>query len=308
MIYRIDFRAMGCQMIAMIDSPSPEAPELLAQVPNWFEEWEQILSRFRADSELTQLNNSAGWPMQVSQILWDVFQSAQDAEKASDGLVRATILQALVNAGYDRSFDQMQPENKQLTISTWNMVSSLAEVSSDETNRSICLPADVHLDFGGVAKGWAAQQAAKRLSEYGAVLVSAGGDIAISAELLTGELWPVTIDDPLKTGDIIATLMLGPCGVATSGTDYRRWKNGGHWNHHIIDPRSGRPAQTDLISATVVAPTALQAEMAAKTVMILGSKNGMDWIEARPEFSALLVRDTGEIFCSNYMEHLFWRS
>ena len=206
MIYRIDFRAMGCQMIAMIDSPSPEAPELLAQVPNWFEEWEQILSRFRAESELTQLNNSAGWPMQVSQILWDVFQSAQDAEKASDGLVRATILQALVNAGYDRSFDQMQPENKQLTISTWNMVSSLAEVSSDETNRSICLPADVHLDFGGVAKGWAAQQAAKRLSEYGAVLVSAGGDIAISTELLTGELWPVTIDDPLKTGVFIFEL------------------------------------------------------------------------------------------------------
>jgi len=308
MIYRIDFKAMGCHMLAMLESSSPEAPALLAQVPNWFEEWEQVLSRFRPDSELSQLNKSAGWPMKVSQTLWDVFQCAQTAEKDSQGLVRASVLDALLMAGYDRSFDQMQPENIQTRVSTWNEVASLDEISSDQVEKTICLPADTHLDFGGVAKGWAANQAANRLSNHGSALVSAGGDIAISAKLPNAEQWPVSIDDPLKSGEIIATLMLGACGVATSGTDHRRWKQGGRLNHHIIDPRSGQPAQTDLISATVIAPTATLAEMAAKTVMILGSQAGMAWVEARSELSALLVRETGEIFCSTHMEKLFWRS
>jgi len=307
MLYRIDFKAMGCRMIGMVDSPSPEASKLLAQVPNWFDEWEQILSRFRPESELSQLNNSAGWPVQVSQTLWDVFQTAVEAEKASAGLVTASVLEALVNAGYDRSFDELPREDIHPPVSSWNKVTSLAEVSLDPTNRTICLPADVHLDFGGVAKGWAAMQAAQRLTVNGPALVSAGGDMAISAELSNGP-WPVTIDDPFRPGEVIATLSLGACGVATSGTDYRRWKQGGRWNHHIIDPRTGQPAQTDLISATIIAPTVTQAEMAAKTALILGSQNGLEWINARPEFSALLVLETGESFCSNHMEQFFWRS
>jgi thiamine biosynthesis lipoprotein len=308
MLYRIDFRAMGCRMIAMVDSSSPAAPKLLAQVPNWFDEWEQTLSRFRVDSELNLLNRQAGWPVKVSHTLWDVFQAAVDAEKASDGLVMATVLEAMVNAGYDRSFDQLLRERLSGPANNWNMVTSLSEVSLDQSARTICLPADVRLDFGGVAKGWAAAQAAQRLSDHGSALVSAGGDMAISGELPNAGLWPVTIDDPFKSNTIITTLQLGSGGVATSGTDYRRWKQGGQWSHHIIDPRTGQPAQTDLITATVIAPSAMQAEMAAKTALILGSQHGLDWIEARPELSALLVLETGDILYSNHFEQYFWRS
>jgi thiamine biosynthesis lipoprotein len=307
MIYRIDFKAMGCQMLAMLDSLSPEAPELLRQVPAWFEEWEQSLSRFRAESELNHLNHSAGWPVQVSQTLWEVFQAAVEAEKASQGLVTATVLEALLAAGYDRSFDLLPRERVATPVSGWRAVGSLAEVSLDEATRTICLPTDMQLDFGGVAKGWAAQQASKRLAGYGATLVSAGGDIAISAEQSDGQLWPVAIDDPFKPGEFIDTLMLGMCGVATSGTDYRRWKQGGRWNHHIIDPRSGQPAQTDVVAATVIAPNAMTAEMAAKAVLISGSEHGLEWIEARPELSAMLVLETGELFYSNRLEQFLWR-
>ena len=166
----------------------------------------------------------------------------------------------------------------------------------------------MRLDFGGVAKGWAAEQAAQRLAEFGPALVSAGGDIAISAGLSDTGLWPVTIDDPFNPGQIIATLGLGACGIASSGTDYRRWKQGGRWNHHIIDPRSGQPAQTDLIATSVIAPTTTQAEMAAKTTLILGSQDGLKWIETRPELSALLVLETGDVISSSNLEPLFWRT
>jgi thiamine biosynthesis lipoprotein len=308
MIYRIDFKAMGCGMIAMLDSPSLEAPEALSLLPSWFEEWEQALSRFRPDSELNKLNRAAGWPFKVSQTVWEVFLAALNAEKDSGGLVTAAVLDALVNAGYDRSFDLMSTNATPAALSDWKITASLAEVQLDEALRTICLPADVHLDFGGVAKGWAAQQAAQKLAEFGPALVSAGGDIAISAEQSNGELWPVAIDDPFNPGNYLNTLMLGECGVATSGKDYRRWKQGGRWNHHIIDPRSGQPAQTDIVSATIIAPTAMQAEMAAKAVLISGSQNGMEWIEARPEISGMLVLETGEIINSNHMDQFFWRT
>jgi thiamine biosynthesis lipoprotein len=307
MLYRIDFKAMGCRMIAMLDSPSPQAAETLAQTPNWFEEWEQALSRFRSESELSRLNHSAGLPVQVSQTLWDVFQAARKAEKASAGLVTATLLDALLSAGYDRSFDLLPKERLAAPVSGWHFIGSLAEVDADPETRTLILPVDMQLDFGGVAKGWAAQQAARRLSVNGPALVSAGGDVAISAEQTSGELWPLAIDDPFHHGEFLNTLMLGACGVATSGTDHRRWKQGGHWNHHIIDPRTSQPAQTDIVTATVVAPDVLQAEMAAKTVLISGSLQGLAWIEERPEFSAMLVLETGDILYSHHMEQYFWR-
>ena len=308
MMYRIDFRAMGCRMLAMVESRLPEAPDLLAQVPNWFEEWEQSLSRFRTGSELNLLNRSAGWPVQVSQTLWDVFQAAVEAEQASNGLVRETVLDALIAAGYDRSFDLLPLERASAPVNEWNSVGSLAEVSIDENSRTICLPADMGLDFGGVAKGWAAHQASKRLAGCGAALVSAGGDVAISAEQSNGELWPVAIENPFKKGDYLDTLMVGACGVATSGTDYRRWKQGGRWSHHIIDPRTGQPAQTDVVTATIVAPTAMQAEMAAKVTLISGSEYGLKWIEAQPQLAAMLVLETGDILYSNHIQQYFWRN
>ena len=307
MIYRIDFKAMGCHMLAMLESPSPDAPELLQQVPAWFEEWEQSLSRFRAESELNRLNRSAGWPVPVSQTLWDVFLAAVEAEADSEGLVRASVMEALVAAGYDRSFDLLPRERAAAPTSGRSAVGSLFEVGLDGTKRTICLPVDMQLDFGGVAKGWAAHQASKRLAGYGAALVSAGGDIAISAEQSDGQLWPVAIDDPFKPGEYLNTLMLGACGVATSGTDYRRWKQGERWNHHIIDPRTGQPAQSDVVAATVIAPNAMTAEMAAKAVLISSSERGLEWIEARPELAAMLVLETGELLYSNHMEHFFWR-
>jgi thiamine biosynthesis lipoprotein len=304
---KLDFKAMGCRMVAAIDSPVPEAAELLAQVPVWFEDWEASLSRFRSDSELNRLNRAAGWPVQVSETLWEVFQAALEAEKASGGLVRAAVLEALVAAGYDRSFDQLPREQPAALAGGWNPVGSLAEVGVDEAARALCLPADMQLDFGGVAKGWAAHQASKRLAADGAALVSAGGDIAISAAGADGQLWPVAIDDPFRPGEFIQTLMLGKCGVATSGTDYRRWKQGGRWSHHLIDPRTGQPAQTDVVTVTVIAPDALQAEMAAKTALILGSGPGLEWLAARPEFPALLVLETGEFLYSHHFEDYFWR-
>jgi FAD:protein FMN transferase len=123
--------------------------------------------------------------------------------------------------------------------------------------------------------------------------VDAGGDIAISGPQHDGSPWAIGVADPLNPGEDLALLMLGKSGVATSGRDYRRWQKDGRWQHHIIDPRSGLPAETDVLSATVIAPNVMEAETAAKMVLILGSQAGLDWLENQPQMAGILVLEDG---------------
>jgi thiamine biosynthesis lipoprotein len=124
--------------------------------------------------------------------------------------------------------------------------------------------------------------------------VDAGGDIAISNPRTNGDPWTVGVNDPFRPGTNLCNLYVNAGGVATSGIDYHRWQQGGRWNHHIIDPRSGLPVETDVLTATILAPTVMQAETAAKTVLILGSQAGLDRLESDPTLAGLLVLTSGE--------------
>src|SRR3990172_6193963 len=108
MVHRLSFRAMGTEILACVDVDSGQPPALLAEVPRWFEDWEQTLSRFRPDSELSRLNQAVDQPARVSDDLWNVFQAARAAEKFTDGLVTPTVLDAMLEAGYDRDFASLQ--------------------------------------------------------------------------------------------------------------------------------------------------------------------------------------------------------
>jgi thiamine biosynthesis lipoprotein len=90
--------------------------------------------------------------------------------------------------------------------------------------------------------------------------------------------------------------------VATSGKDRRRWTQGDKLHHHLIDPRTGQSAETDVLTATVVATTVMEAEAAAKAIFILGSQEGLAWIEADPNLAGLLVMDDGRVICSQFMQ------
>ena len=300
MLHRFEFRAMGCEMLAVVDRES--TPSLLAEVPEWFEEWEQVLSRFRYDSELTRLNQTHERPVQVSETLWEVFRAAQKAEKMTDGLVAPTLLDAIIEAGYDRPFDILPHQTTSRLAPVTTRPRPLTAVAVDASTRSITLPSGMGLDFGGIAKGWAAHQAVKRLQAEGPALVNAGGDIAVSGPCADGSPWLVGVTDPFQPDQEVEILSLKGCGVATSGKDRRHWTRNGVLQHHIIDPVTGQPAETDLLRVTVVAPDVIQAEAAAKAAFILGSHTGLEWIEARPDFAGLFILDNGQMLYSEQMD------
>jgi FAD:protein FMN transferase len=205
--------------------------------------------------------------------------------------------------GYDRTFDSIAETDRPIpspSVADWR------KIEIDPERRIIRLPREGALDLGGSAKGWAADRAVERLAEYGPALVDAGGDIAVSGLRADGSPWPIAVENPLEADRPLCTLAVCGGGVATSGRDYRVWKRAGEWQHHILDPRTGRPARTDVVAATVVAPDAREAEAAAKAALILGSRDGLRWIEAREQLAGLLILEDGSVLWSARMREMIW--
>lgn len=303
MVHRLQFRAMGTDMLVCVDNGSAAPPPELEQVPGWFEYWEQTLSRFRIDSELTLLNRTNDKFVPVSDTLWRVFQSAVMAERYTEGLVTPTVAAAVIRAGYDRDFNLLSDGLASALELAPAPVQSVESVSWNSVDRSLCLPEGIQLDFGGIAKGWAAEQTVQRLAHLGSALMNCGGDIFMSGPLVNGSPWEIGIHRPFdRSSGYIGMLYLHrSCGVATSSTDRRRWMQGDALRHHIIDPHSGMPAESDVISATIIAPTAVEAETAAKSALIRGSTDAMAWIEKKG-LDGLLMLEDGSILYSQKMD------
>jgi thiamine biosynthesis lipoprotein len=258
------------------------------------------------------LNKAAGKWVSVSQTLWEVLQAAWEAIGWTDGLVTPTILPALESAGYDRSFEKIRNDNGSIGNHSSRekdpsgLIINWKNVEFDVSKRRVRMPEGMRLDLGGFGKGWAADQACQRLAGFGPTLVEAGGDIALSARLAGESPWRIAINHPTQMQDgrydhsadypdrpgcnRREFVTQGPAGVAASGNAFRNWGNGDQM-HHLIDPRTGRPAASDLLQVSVLAETALKAEIAAKAAFILGCQSGRTWLEQNHLEGCLLCQD-----------------
>ena len=254
MIERHTFRAMGTEIELLVEADG--AAGALDAAEDEFHRLEALLSRFREDSELSRLNRDGA--VDAGPDLRHVVELALAARERTAGRFDPTIHDALVAAGYDRSFEQIDP---------WCQAPCLAPgvaggaVSVEGTR--IELDRGVRIDLGGIGKGYAAERAAEILATAGPCLVNAGGDIAVR-----GGRWPVGVETAAEP----LTLELSRGGLATSGQDRRRWRRNGRELHHLIDPRTGEPAETDLLRVTAIAPDAIEAEVAAKSLFLAGAE------------------------------------
>ena len=222
-----------------------------------FHRLEAILTRFRAESELSRLNRDGA--IDASPDLLRVVELALDARERTDGRFDPTVHDALVAAGYDRTFAE-------LVDGPLGAPSPGGGGVRIEGTR-IELDPGVRLDLGGIGKGYAAERAAEILGVAGPCLVNAGGDIAVR-----GGAWTVGVDD--------TTLEIAHAGLATSGVDRRRWRRDGREQHHLIDPRTGAPADVQLLRVTVVAADAVEAEVQAKNVFLGGPADACAYVLA----------------------------
>ncbi len=276
-----EFYSMGSTIALWLDNQDAQlAQRAFDEAEALFATNEQALSRFRDDSELCALNRQSGQWVTVSPLLWDMTVTAVSLAEQTGGLFDPTILNALESVGYTQSF---APGMQGTPSWLGDPAVGWQGVRLDVDRQAICLPAGVRLDLGGVAKGSTAQQAVTLLDHYGPCLVDAGGDLVAGAPPYGWPGWPVAIPTPRmgvpQPEMDMFSLLLADSSLATSGIDYRRWQQDGLWQHHLIDPRNGRSAATDILSVTVLAEDAAVAEAWATAVIVAGSQEGLYLIE-----------------------------
>ncbi len=279
---RYCFDSMGTSVDCLLEAePGPETATAFWAVEAEFRRLEALLSRFLPDSELCALNRDGS--LAAGPDLLRVTQLALVARELTDGRFDPTVHDALVAAGYDRTFAEVAHEG---LASTRFSTRCGGQVTVDPERGVIELEPGIHLDLGGIAKGDAVDRACGILGMAGPCLVNAGGDLAVRRTPISGP-WPVGVE----TADGTITIGLAHGAIATSGRDRRRWIRGNEERHHLIDPGTGRPAQTDLLRVTAVADTAVEAEIRAKILFFAGERAAAAEADAQGVPTVLVTED-----------------
>jgi thiamine biosynthesis lipoprotein len=268
---------MLVQLVVTAPDRISEARDLLAAD---LAELDRTCSRFRPDSEVSQLGHAPGGPSglitaTVSPLLAEAVAVALRAASLTDGDVDPTVGGALSALGYDRDFAQVPATGPASNVAV-QMIPGWRSVTVDTDSHRITMPAGVQLDLGATVKGWAADRSAASIAgKLGCgVLVSLGGDTAVAGQPPAGG-WRIRVQDVTAAVDSVpqgptAVIAIRDGGLATSSVAARRWNRGGNILHHILDPRTGLPAAPVWRTASVAAASCADANTAATAAIIRG--------------------------------------
>ena len=269
---KFHFRAMNTDVLFAAEGTLAQLTPGFEKANQFIVESERRFTRFSEDSELSQLNRAAGTWFHASPDLLEVILLAERYVEQTQGLFDPSVLPDLKRIGYDRTMDLIRAEGVfSLPTPTPRQCTPFDGIVIRPAESLICLPPGMLLDLGGIAKGWIAEQAAVILAEYSPTCgVSAGGDMYLIGLPKNMDGWPVALDDPRNPGETLSMLNIPPGAVATSSITKRIWKQGEKQRHHLIDPRTGEPAETAWLSVTVIAAHADMCEVFAKALLIAG--------------------------------------
>jgi thiamine biosynthesis lipoprotein len=262
------FRAMGTDVHITV---AGSTVNLLHAAEQRIHDLERRWSRFLDTSETNALNHNQGLPVIVSADTFELVSRAVAAWQATGGRFDPTVGSALAAHGYDRDFTDVAPTIRPAPVSP-EPVPGPGGIDLMPGINAITLPAGVTIDPGGIGKGAAADLTAELLvaSGAGGALVNLGGDLRALGQPPSRDGWVVTVDDPIQTGHELLRLAMTDGAVATSSRLLRRWQTTAGEAHHLIDPTTGRPAQTDVVAVTVVAGETWWAEALTKALFLAG--------------------------------------
>ncbi|MCM3569668.1 FAD:protein FMN transferase [Neobacillus mesonae] len=256
-----------------------------------FELIEETCSRFRPDSELSRLNTQVGKEVAVSSELLLILHDAARFYKETDGIFNPGILAVLEQNGYRKSIEFIRDCEVKESLSLPFGAIQDQPFTLNEKQCSVTLYTTI--DLGGIAKGWVIDRAASMLAKLGYGFINVGGDICIFGTL--PRPLNIGIENPFDNTKIISSIQIEDGALATSTSMKRKWRVNGQWNHHLIDTRTGKPSNSSIVSATLTAPTALEADVWAKTILLQGKDKGREWI-SRNKKRAVLIEQDGDIW------------
>ncbi len=285
-------RAWSCTVRLVVDD-ARVLDAAAADLHTLLERVDDAASRFRADSELSLANARAGRPTPISLLLVELVDAALRMAQHTDGALDPTLGRTLARLGYDRDISAIAVDGPHaaphIAAADWR------QVRLDREMGLLTVPRGVALDLGSSAKAHTADMAAATLAHRyrTPVLVELGGDVAVAGDRPDG--WVVQVAE--RDGDDGQLVLVRAGGLTTSTTTVRRWRRGGRPVHHIVDPRTGNPADGPWRTATVAAPDALHAN-AASTAAIVWGADAVDRLEAHG-YAARLVAIDGSVFVTS---------
>jgi FAD:protein FMN transferase len=294
--YRHTFACFGgtCAVI-VADSRRPAyAAEWAAVAKRSLLSWHGRFSRFEPASELTLFNADPRTDVPVSRMLRRLIEVGLAAARETGGLVDATLGAQIERAGYGAHFEG---PGIGLRKALWlagprtpagpSAEAGWRELSVDPVESVVRRPPGTIIDPGGIAKGVFADELAGALTSFDEFAVDCAGDVALGGR--AGTERDVHVSSPFDDS-ILHTFALTGGGVATSGIGRRSWiDDEGRPAHHLLDPRTSRPAFTGVVQATALAPTAAEADVLAKAALLSGPDRAPDWLA----HGGLFVRDDG---------------
>ena len=250
------------------------APEgLMDEIWSACARYEQLLSKTISGSDVSRINNAMGQSVTVDPETWEILRKAKEISAKTGGAFSITIAPVTALWSFTDTVSNMVPTDeariKMLTLVDDQQI-QLGE------NNTVTLPAGMEIDLGGIAKGYIADKVAEiiRGKAY-AGIVSLGGNVYTVGKKPDGSAFSVGIKDPLNPAASKAIIYTGDCTVVTSGTYERGFSFGGVRFHHILDPKTGWPSQSDLISATFVMDSSMTADALATACIVIGSEQSL---------------------------------
>src|SRR4051812_14989124 len=282
-----------CAVLVLGDAGPMSAADAVQAARTRLLSWHVRFTRFDASSELSQLNADPRETVPVSREMACFAQAVLDAARASDGLVDATLLTAIQEAGYRTDLRTSLPLPLALKLAPARRPGrprpeqGWRSLSVDAAAGTVTRPPGLLLDSGGIVKGLAADLVAEQLAGHSGFAVDCAGDLRIGGAEAPAR--QVNVASPFDAATL-HTFTLGRAGIATSGIGRRSWLDRrGRPAHHLLDPATGRPAFTGVVQATAIAPTALEAETRSKSAILAGPLEAPSWLP----HGGVLVFDDG---------------
>lgn len=294
----IEIFAMDTIMDLTVYAKEPEP--ILTQAQQMIFQYEQLFSVNIERSDVAKLNQGQGQPVQVSGETYELIQKSIDVSERTEGLFDISIYPLVRAWGFTTQENRVPAEAERKSI--------LGRVDYRKIqlgkNDTVTIPKGMQIDLGGIAKGYLSQKLIEMFRQSDAVagVVSLGGNVQTYGKKPDGSPFTVGITDPKDGTSVFGTMQIGEKAVVTSGAYQRYFEKDGKTYHHLMDKRTGAPAESDLKSVTVISEDGTSADSLATALFVMGKKKAIQFEKENKDIQLILIDDKGEVWTSEGIE------
>ena len=267
------------------------------------EDLENKLSVTNPESEISKINSSANNAIKISEDTLALISTALDVNKKSGGAFDITIYPIVKLWGFTTG--KYEVPNKEEILKNLEYVDS-SNITLNEKEGTVTVPQNIEIDLGGIAKGYAGKKAAEKIRSMGieSALLNLGGNIQTIGSKPDGSAWGVSICNPEDSSKQLCRIEVVDKAVVTSGGYQRYFEENGKSYHHIIDPKSGYPAENGLLSVTIVDEDGMLCDALSTTLFVLGKDKALEYCE-KYGIEAILMTDDKKIYVTDGLKESF---